>query len=88
MEEASRIIDENISKKEYYESLEQRIAQIAIEEERIREEKQKLMLIKDRLKDMKEEISREREEFENEKRRFMEQKNKTIDIDKCFEDLL
>jgi flagellar biosynthesis regulator FlbT len=88
IEEAHRIIDKNVSKKEYYESLEQRISQIEIEEERIREEKQKMVLIKERLLVMKQEIAREREEFEKEKKLFMEQKNKTIDIDKCFEYLL
>lgn len=88
IEEAHRIIDENVSKKEYYESLEQRIGQLEIEEERIREEKQKMVLIKERLLEMKAEIAREREEFKKEKKLFMAQKNKTIDIDKCFEDLL
>ena len=88
IEEAHRIIDENVSKKEYYASLEQRLEQIELEEERIREEKQKMVMVKERLLEMKSELAREREAFELEKRKFMEQKNKTIDIDKCFEDLL
>ena len=88
MEEAHRIIDENVEKKEYYESLDRRLQQIVLDEEKIREEKQKMLFVKERLLEMKAEIEKERQELEKEKQKFISQKNKSIDIDKCFEDLL
>jgi hypothetical protein len=87
-EEAHRILDENTSKKDYYDILDQRLEQIAVDEARIKEEKQKLLIVKERLLEMKTELERERQEFEEEKRKYLIQKNKSIDIDKCFEDLL
>jgi hypothetical protein len=86
-EEAHRILDENTSKKDYYDILDQRIEQITKDEERLKEEKQKLFIVKERLLEMKTELERERQELEEEKRKYLSQK-KSIDIDKCFEDLL
>jgi hypothetical protein len=88
MAEAERIIKENEEHKNYYTSLEQRLQQLVIDEEKIKEEKQKMTLIKERLVGMRSDLDRERQEFEEEKKRFLEQKNKTIDLDACFDDLL
>lgn len=87
-EEAHKILDENVEKKEYYASIDARLEQLVIDEEKIKEEKQKLFIVKERLLEMKEELERERQEFEVEKQKLREQRNKSIDIDKCFEDLL
>jgi hypothetical protein len=88
IEESHRILDENVDKKEYYASLDARLDQIRIDEERIKEEKQKLLIVKERLLEMKSELERERQSIEEEKRKLREQKEKSIDINQCFADLL
>jgi hypothetical protein len=69
------------------EEVESHLEQIAKDEEQIKEEKQKLFIVKERLLEMKTTLERERKEFEEEKRKYLSQK-KSIDIDKCFEELL
>ncbi len=76
--EAERIIKKNKKRQQ----------QLVIDEEKIKEEKQKMTLIKERLVGMRSELDRERQEFEEEKKRFLEQKNKTIDLDAYFDDIL
>ena len=82
------LMDENISKKDYYASLdkknkdfEQEKKQLEEERQKIKEEKEKMVFIKEKLVEMKKEV-------ELEKQKISEQKSKTIDIDKCFEDII
>ena len=82
------LMDENISKKDYYASLdkknkdfEQEKKQLEEERQKIKEEKEKMVFIKEKLVEMKKEV-------ELEKQKIVEQKSKTIDIDKCFEDII
>jgi len=82
------LMDENISKKDYYVSLdkknkdfEQEKKQLEEERQKIKEEKEKMVFIKEKLVEMKKEV-------ELEKQKILEQKSKTIDIDKCFEDII
>ena len=82
------LMDENISKKDYYASLdkknkdfEQEKKHLEEERQKIKEEKEKMVFIKEKLVEMKKEV-----EFE--KQKISEQKSKTIDIDKCFEDII
>ena len=82
------LMDENMSKKDYYASLdkknkdfEQEKKQLEEERQKIKEEKEKMVFIKEKLVEMKKEV-------ELEKQKILEQKSKTIDIDKCFEDII
>jgi hypothetical protein len=82
------LMDENISKKDYYASLdkknkdfEQDKKQLEEERQKLKEEKEKMVFIKEKLVEMKKEV-------ELEKQKISEQKSKTIDIDKCFEDII
>lgn len=82
------LMDENISKKDCYASLdkknkdfEQEKKQLEEERQKIKEEKEKMVFIKEKLVEMKKEV-------ELEKQKIVEQKSKTIDIDKCFEDII
>lgn len=82
------LMDENMSKKDYYASLdkknkdfEQEKKQLEEERQKIKEEKEKMVFIKEKLLEMKKEV-------ELEKQKISEQKSKTIDIDKCFEDII
>jgi len=82
------LMDENMSKKDYYASLdkknkdfEQEKKQLEEERQKIKEEKEKMVFIKEKLVEMKKEV-------ELEKQKISEQKSKTIDIDKCFEDII
>jgi hypothetical protein len=82
------LMDENMSKKNYYTSLdkkfkdfEQEKKQLDEERQKIKEEKEKMVFIKEKLVEMKLEV-------ELEKQKILEQKSKTIDIDKCFEDII
>ena len=82
------LMDENMSKKNYYASLdkknkdfEQEKKQLEEERQKIKEEKEKMVFIKEKLVEMKKEV-------ELEKQKISEQKSKTIDIDKCFEDII
>ena len=82
------LMDENMSKKDYYAYLdkknkdfEQEKKQLEEERQKIKEEKEKMVFIKEKLVEMKKEV-------ELEKQKISEQKNKTIDIDKCFEDII
>ena len=82
------LMDENISKKDYYASLdkknkdfEQEKKQLEEERQKIKEEKENMVFIKEKLVEMKKEV-------ELEKQKISEQKSKTIDIDKCFEDII
>ena len=82
------LMDENISKKDYYVSLDKKLKdfeqekkQLEEERQKIKEEKEKMVFIKEKLVEMKKEV-------ELEKQKIVEQKSKTIDIDKCFEDII
>jgi hypothetical protein len=82
------LMDENMSKKDYYASLdkknkdfEQEKKQLEEERQKLKEEKEKMVFIKEKLVEMKKEV-------ELEKQKILEQKSKTIDIDKCFEDII
>lgn len=82
------LMDENMSKKDYYASLdkknkdfEQEKKQLEEERQKLKEEKEKMVFIKEKLVEMKKEV-------ELEKQKISEQKSKTIDIDKCFEDII
>ena len=82
------LMDENISKKDYYVSLDKKLKdfeqekkQLEEERQKIKEEKEKMVFIKEKLVEMKKEV-------ELEKQKILEQKSKTIDIDKCFEDII
>jgi hypothetical protein len=82
------LMDENMSKKDYYVSLdkknkdfEKEKKQLEEERQKIKEEKEKMVFIKEKLVEMKKEV-------ELEKQKISEQKSKTIDIDKCFEDII
>jgi hypothetical protein len=82
------LMDENMSKKDYYASLDKKLKdfeqekkQLEEERQKIKEEKEKMVFIKEKLVEMKKEV-------ELEKQKILEQKSKTIDIDKCFEDII
>ena len=82
------LMDENMSKKDYYASLdkknkdfEQEKKQLEEERQKIKEEKEKMVFIKEKLVEMKKEVELEKQKIE-------QQKNKTIDFDKCFEDII
>jgi len=82
------LMDENMSKKDYYASLDKKLKdfeqekkQLEEERQKIKEEKEKMVFIKEKLVEMKKEV-------ELEKQKISEQKSKTIDIDKCFEDII
>jgi hypothetical protein len=82
------LMDENISKKDYYVSLDKKLKdfeqekkQLEEKRQKIKEEKEKMVFIKEKLVEMKKEV-------ELEKQKISEQKSKTIDIDKCFEDII
>jgi len=79
---------ENMSKKDYYASLdkknkdfEQEKKQLEEERQKLKEEKEKIVFIKEKLVEMKKEV-------ELEKQKISEQKSKTIDINKYFEDII
>jgi len=82
------LIHENISKKDYYASLdkkfkdfEQEKKQFEEERQKIKEEKEKMIFIKEKLVEMKKEVELEKQKIE-------QQKNKTVDLDKCFEEII
>lgn len=82
------LMDEHITKKDYYASLEEKIKDIEIEKTqlekdriKLEEEKKKMVFIKEKLVQMKEEVKIEKQEIE-------QQKNKTFDLDKCFEEII
>jgi len=82
------LMDEYISKKNYYASLDEKFKdfeqdkkQLEEERQKIKEEKEKMVFIKEKLFEMKKEVELEKQKIE-------QQKNKTIDFDKCFEDII
>lgn len=98
----AKLIQEHIDKKEYYESLETKISNIKLEKQyiddeklKIEKQKQELILVKTKLLEMKnkldsdkDELARQKQEIELEKDELARQKNRTLDFNKCFEDIL
>lgn len=82
------LMDENISKKDYYASLDKKLKDFEQEKKQLEEERQKLKEEKEKMVFIKEKLVEMKKEVELEKQKISEQKSKTIDIDKCFEDII
>ena len=82
------LMDENMSKKDYYASLDKKLIDFEQEKKQLDEDKQKLKEEKEKMIFVKEKLVEMKRDVEIEKLKIEEQKNKTIDIDKCFEDML
>ena len=79
------VIDENMLKKDYYTSLDKKLKEFEQEKKQLEKEKEKMVFIKEKLVEMKKEVELEQKILEQ---KILEQKSKTIDIDKCFEDII
>lgn len=82
------LMDEQITKKDYYASLEKKFKDIEIEKKQLEEEKIKLKEEKEKMVFIKEKLMQMKEEVELEKQKIEQQKNKTVDLDKCFEEII
>ena len=82
------LMDENMSKKDYYASLDKKLKNFEQEKKQLEEERQKLKEEKEKMVFIKEKLVEMKKEVELEKQKISEQKSKTIDIDKCFEDII
>jgi hypothetical protein len=82
------LMDENMSKKGYYASLDEKIKDFEKEKKQLEEERQKIKKEKEKMVFIKEKLVEMKREVELEKQKIEEQKSKTIDIDKCFKDIL
>jgi len=82
------LMDENMSKKDYYVSLDKKLKDFEQEKKQLEEERQKLKEEKEKMVFIKEKLVEMKKEVELEKQKILEQKSKTIDIDKCFEDIV
>jgi len=82
------LMDEQITKKDYYTSLEKKIKDIEIEKKQLEEERIKLKEEKEKMVFIKEKLMQMKEEVELEKQKIEQQKNKTVDLDKCFEEII
>ena len=82
------LMDENMSKNDYYALLDKKFKDFELEKKQLDEDKQKLKEEKEKMIFVKEKLVEMKHEVETEKLKIEEQKNKTIDIDKCFENML
>ena len=82
------LMDEQITKKDYYTSLEKKFKDIEIEKKQLEEEKIKLKEEKEKMVFIKEKLMQMKEEVELEKQKIEQQKNKTVDLDKYFEEII
>ena len=82
------LMDEQITKKDYYANLEKKIKDIEIEKKQLEEERIKLKEEKEKMVFIKEKLMQMKEEVELEKQKIEQQKNKTVDLDKCFEEII
>jgi hypothetical protein len=82
------LMDEQITKKDYYVSLEKKIKEIELEKKQLEEDKIKLKEEKEKIVFIKEKLIQMKEEVELEKQKIEQQKNKTVDLDKCFEEII
>ena len=82
------LMDENMSKKDYYASLDKKLKDFEQEKKQLEEERQKLKEEKEKMVFIKEKLVEMKTEVELEKQKILEQNSKTIDIDKCFEDII
>jgi hypothetical protein len=82
------LMDEQITKKDYYASLEKKFKDIEIEKKQLEEDRIKLKEEKEKMVFIKEKLMQMKEEVELEKQKIEQQKNKTVDLDKCFEEII
>ena len=82
------LMDEQITKKDYYASLEKKIKEIELEKKQLEEDRIKLKEEKEKMVFIKEKLIQMKEEVELEKQKIEQQKNKTVDLDKCFEEII
>jgi hypothetical protein len=82
------LMDEQITKKDYYTSLEKKIKEIELEKKQLEEDRIKLKEEKEKIVFIKEKLIQMKEEVELEKQKIEQQKNKTVDLDKCFEEII
>ena len=82
------LMDEQITKKDYYASLEKKIKEIELEKKQLEEDKIKLKEEKEKMVFIKEKLFEMKKEVELEKQKIEQQKNKTVDLDKCFEEII
>jgi hypothetical protein len=82
------LMDEQISKKNYYANLEKKMKDIELEKKQLEENKIKLKEEKEKMVFIKEKLVQMKEEVELEKQKIEQQKNKTVDLDKCFEEII
>jgi hypothetical protein len=82
------LMDEQITKKDYYASLKKKLKDIELEKKQLEEDKIKLKEEKEKMIFIKEKLIQMKEEVELEKQKIEQQKNKTVDLDKCFEEII